>query len=48
MKGKKHRLAWEANDPDQHIGLRLDKKNHQAIVSAVEQRGMTVEKIIED
>ena len=48
MKGKKHWLTFEATNPDHHIGLRLDKKNYQAVVSAVEQRGMTVEKIVED
>ena len=48
MKGKKHWLTFEANDPDNHIGLRLDKKNYQAVVAAVEKRGLEVERIIED
>ena len=48
MKGKKHWLTFEANDPDNHIGLRLDKKNYQAVVAAVEKRGLEIERIIED
>ena len=48
MKGKKHWLTFEANDSEKHIGLRLDKKNYQMVVSAVESKGMKVERIIED
>ena len=48
MKGKKHWLTFEANDPEKHIGLRLDKKNYQDVVAAVERRGLEVERIIED
>ena len=48
MKGKKHWLTFETGGED-HMALRLDKKNFESILYAVESKGgLKIERFIED